>query len=87
MISLGYIAAIIPFTNTKDSLEISRQMKKFSIQTLDSDRSDCMAAICYSGPITAVPTNEQFLGEKRTCSKFLSNFSKAVGLNRLYTDG
>ena len=36
-------------------VNISRQMKKFFIQTLDSDRSAFMAAIRYSGPISAVP--------------------------------
>ena len=44
-------------------MKISRQMEKFSIQELDSDCSVCMAAICYSGPISAIPTNEQLLSE------------------------
>ena len=51
-------------------------MQKFSIQTLDSDCSVCMAAICYSGPISAVPTNEQLRGKKKTCSKFQIDISK-----------
>ena len=40
-------------------VNIPPQMKQFSIQALDSDCSVCMAAICYSGPLTAIPTNEQ----------------------------
>ena len=40
-------------------------MKKFPMQVLDSDCSGCMAAICYSDPISAVPTYEQLLREKR----------------------
>ena len=47
-------------------VKIPRQMKEFSIQVLNSDCSVCMAAICYSGPISAVPTNEQLLSEKKT---------------------
>ena len=43
-------------------------MKVFSIQALDSDCSVCMAAICYSEPISAVPTNEELLVEKRAVS-------------------
>ena len=39
-----------------------------------------MAAICYSGPISAVPTNEQFLGEKRTGAKFQIGSLKTEGL-------
>ena len=68
-------------------VKIPRQMKEFSIQTLDSDCSVCMAAICYSGPISAVPTNEQLLGKKKTCSKFQIDISKTEGLVRVYTDG
>ena len=44
-------------------LKIPRQMKEFSIQALNSDRSVCMAAICYSGPMSA---KEQLLSKKRT---------------------
>ena len=47
-----------------------RQIKNFPIQVLDSDSSVLMAAICYSGPISAVPTNEQLHSEKRTGAKF-----------------
>ena len=46
-------------------VKILRQIKKFPIQELDSDRSVCMAAICYSGP-----TNEQLLSEKKAGTKF-----------------
>ena len=35
-------------------------------QSLDFDRSVCVATICYSSAISAVPTNEQFL-EKDVC--------------------
>ena len=46
-------------------VKISRRMKRFSTQlALDSDRSVCMTAMCYSGPISAVPINEPLLGEK-----------------------
>ena len=52
-----------------DYMKIPRQMKEFSIQALDSVRSVCMTVICYSGPILAVPINEQLLSEKRTGAK------------------
>ena len=68
-------------------VKIPRQMKEFSVQTLDSDCSVYMAAICYSGPISAVPTNEQLLCKKKTCSKFQIDISKTEGLVRIYTDG
>ena len=45
-------------------------MEEFSIKALDSDCSVFMAAICFSGPISAVPTNELLLSEKRTGAKF-----------------
>ena len=72
-------------------VKISCQIKKFSIQTLYSDRSVCMAVICHSGPISAFPTNEQLLGEQRTCAKFQIDVSKTenrqtdgqIWLNRL----
>ena len=67
-------------------VKITRQMKD-SIQTLDSDCSICMAAICYSGPISAVPINEQLLCWKRTGAKFQIDISKTEGLVRVYTDG
>ena len=49
-------------------ISVTRQLKKISIQALDSYRVVCMAAICYSGPTSAVPTNKQLLAEKRTCA-------------------
>ena len=57
-------------------------MKKFSMQGLDSDRSACMPAICYSGPI-----NKQLLGEKKAGAKFQIDISKTEELVRVYTDG
>ena len=46
-----------------------------------------MEAICYSGPISAVPTNKQILGEKGMCAKFQIDISKTAGLvHVLYTD-
>ena len=41
-----------------------------------------MAAICYSGPISAVPTNE-LLGERK---KFHIDISKTERLDRVYID-
>ena len=69
-------------------VKISRQKKKLYIQALDADRSVCLAAICYSGPISAVPNNEQLLVEKRTGAKFQIDISKTEGLGlvRMYTD-
>ncbi len=37
--------------------------------------------------VSAIPTNEQLLGEKRTCAKFQINISRSEGLIRVYTDG
>ena len=54
-------------------VKISRQIKKLSIQALHSDRSVCRAAICYSGPISAIPINEQLLSDKRSVAKFQIN--------------
>ena len=51
-------------------------MKEFSIQVLASDLSVCMAAICYSNPISVVPTNEWLLGEKKIDAKFQIDISK-----------
>ena len=50
-------------------VKISYKMKKFSIQAFDYDRSVCMAAICYSGLISAVPINKQSAWEE-TGAKF-----------------
>ena len=44
-------------------VKISRQMKKFSIQELDTDRSVCMAAIYNSGPVTDFPLGEKDVAE------------------------
>ena len=38
-----------------------------------------MTAICYNGPISAVPTDEQLLGEKEMCEKLHIDMSKTVG--------
>ena len=51
-------------------VKILCQIKKFSIQGLDFDRSVCMAAICYSGSLSAIPTYKQLLGEKTLCENF-----------------
>ena len=68
-------------------VKIPCQMKEFSIQALDSDRSVNMAAICYSGPISAVSTIEQFLSEKRADTKFQIDSLTTEGLVCIYTDG
>ena len=62
-------------------------MKELSIQSLHSDCSVCMAATCYSGPISVVPTNEQLLCEERTGAKFQIDSIKTEGLVCIYTDG
>ena len=75
-------------------VKIPRQMKEFSIQVLYSDRSICMTAICYSGPILVVPINEQLLKKKITCAKFHYDVLKTERLVRsscylfiyIYTD-
>ena len=46
-----------------------------------------MAAICYSGPISAIPTNEQLLDEKTLYAKFKIDISKTKRLVRVYTNG
>ena len=45
-----------------------------------------MASFCFRVPITAVPTNEQLLREKKTCAKFQIDISKTEVLARVYTD-
>ena len=57
------------------------------MQALDSDRSVCMSALCFSGPISSVPANEQLLSEKRTGEKFHIDSFKTEGLVCIYTDG
>ena len=63
-------------------MKLPPQMKKFSIQALDSDRSVYMAGISYSGPITSTQTDEQFLAEKKTCAKCQNDISKTS--SRIY---
>lgn len=46
------------------------QIRKFSIQELELDRTVPTAYICYSCPISTVPTNKPLLGEKKTCVMF-----------------
>ena len=58
--------------------------KKFSTQKLDSNSSVRMTAISYSYPISAIPTNEQLLGEKRTCAKFYNDISKTETIRRAH---
>ena len=66
-------------------VKIPRQIKKFLIQVLDSDCSVCMVAICNSGPISAVPTNEQLLSEEKTSAKFQidGQTDRPIWLNQL----
>ena len=45
-----------------------------------------MVAICYSSPITAVSTNEQFFSEKKACETFQIDISKMERLVHEYTD-
>ena len=46
----------------------------------DFDHSVCMTALCYSDLISAVLTNDQLLGKKKTCAKFQSAVLKPEGL-------
>ena len=59
-------------------------MKKCSIKGLDSERLVCMAALCYSGPISAVSTNEQLLGEKgcKVSNRYLENWETSAHIYR-----
>lgn len=63
---------------------ISYQIKQFSIP--DLDRLGCMTARFYSNPISAIPLNEHFLGEKKKSAKYQIDISKREELVRLYTD-
>ena len=45
-----------------------------------------MAAICCSGPISAVPTYVQLLGEKRAYAKYHNDISKTEGLVLVFID-
>ena len=65
-------------------LKIPRQRREFPIQGLASDCSVCMAAICYRGPISAVPTNEQLLSEKRIGVKYQIDSIKTEELVCIY---
>ena len=56
------------------------------LAALDSDRSVCMAATCYSCQNLAVPTNKQVFNKKRTGAKFQIEISKTEGLVRGYTN-
>ena len=56
--------------------KISCQIKKFSIQKLEFNRTVCMTATCYSYSLWAVPTNRHLCRKKRTCAKFLIDISK-----------
>ena len=67
-------------------VQISRRIKTFSVQALYSDRSVCMAAICYKSSISAVSTNEQLLSEERICAKFQIDSLTTEGLVRIYTE-
>ena len=42
---------------TPNFVQITCQIKMFSVQELDFDRSVYMAAICYSSPITTISTD------------------------------
>ena len=57
--------------------------KKMSVQLLDFNRSVRIAAICHSGPITAISTNEQFLVRNEHVQNFISISQKLV---RVYAD-
>ena len=46
-----------------------------------------MFSVQKCGPISAVPTNELFLGENRRCTKFQNDISRTQGLVHAYVDG
>ena len=64
-------------------VKIPRQMKEFSIQAL---APDCSVSLYGSYMLSAVPTNEQLLSEKKTGAKFQIDISKTEGLVCIYTD-
>ena len=67
-------------------VKIACQIKKCSTQEIDIELSVCMAAICYSGALSTVPTYEKLLEEKTTCTKFqidISTCRQAGMLNQL----
>ena len=45
-----------------------------------------MAAISYSGPISAIPTIEQLLRQKATCTTFQIVNSKTMRVVHVYTE-
>lgn len=67
--------SLIPFTN-----------KQVSKQELDINWWVCIVGIFYIC-ISAVPTSEQLLGEKKTCAKFKFDVSKTERLVLVYTGG
>ena len=78
-------AEIVPLQWTKGNfMKIDCQIKKVRTQRLHFDRSVCMAVIWYC--LSAVLTNEQLFGKKRTCAKFQIDFSKYEELVCFYTD-
>ena len=56
----------------------------FFIQGLDFNWSVCRADICYSVPISPIPTTEQLLGEEKTCAKYQIDISKIVRTGPVY---
>ena len=48
--------------------------------------TEAIISICYSDPISAVPTNEQLLSEKKTGEHFKIDSLKTEGLVCIYTD-
>ena len=63
---------------------IFRQIKKLSIQALDSNRSVCM--VVYAIEVRYQPfRNEQLPGNKSTGAQFQNVISKTEGLVRIYT--
>ena len=56
-------------------VKIPRQMKKFSMQALDSDSSVNMAAICYSLPLYTISSEIVLLAEVIIHAKFRENNS------------
>ena len=67
-------------------VKIPWQIEKYSMQKLDSDHLVFMAAICYIGPISAIPTNVQHLGKKWMGANFQIHISKTERLVRVHSD-
>ena len=68
-------------------MKIPCQIKEFCNRGFELDRLVFMAVICYSAPISAVPINDQLLGEKKTCVKLQTDISKTEGLAYIQTHG